>query len=501
MANTTRRTFLVGSLGAAAAAGLRLQRPEAAEPNPLRIPELIDARRQTNGITLKAQEGRTSFFTGRDSATRGFNGSYLGPTLRFHRGDEIEVSVTNGMRDATAVHWHGLLVPAEADGGPHQMIRPGATWRPRLAVDQPPATLWYHAHPHGVTARQVYAGLAGMIIVADDAERALELPSDYGVDDLPVVLQDKVFDSGRLFYPEYPMTIMHGQRGDTVLANGTSNAVARVPAGLVRLRLLNGSNARVYDLSLSDGRSFHWIATDGGLLERPIEQRSLWLAPGQRAEILVDLSDGRAVALRTDLDPTLGTGMMGMMGGMGEPLDGPTAVLRLEPQAGTPAPKRAIPERLVAPARLDSARAVRRRELRLTMGMGGMMGPGMGGMGRGMRGGGMGWFGIDGRSFDMDRIDQTVRLGDTEIWRVSGDMMVHPFHMHGVHFEVLGRAGGRPAINDSGPRDTVLVQEPVEILVRFTQRAASAPFMFHCHTLEHEDFGMMGQYRTSDQAI
>mgnify|MGYP001056066545 CR=1 FL=1 len=509
MANTTRRTFLVGSAvaGASVAAGLHFQRLEAVEPNPLRIPEFIDARPQANGITLKVQQDRTSFFTGRESATRGFNGSYLGPTLRLHRGDEVEVSVTNDMRDATAVHWHGLLVPAEADGGPHQMIQPGATWRPRLAVDQPAATLWYHAHPHGVTARQVYGGLAGMIILADDAERALGLPSEYGVDDLPVILQDKVFSEGRLLYPESPMTIMTGQRGDTVLANGTRNAVARVPAGLVRLRLLNGSNARVYDLSFSDGRAFHWIATDGGLLERPVERRSLWLAPGQRAEILVDLSDGRAVALRTDLDPTLRAGMMRMMGGAGEPLDGPTTVVRLEPQAGTPSPKRAIPERLVEPERLDSARAVRRRELRLTMGMGGMMGRGgmMGGMGpgmgRGMMGGGMGSFGIDGRAFDMDRIDQTVRLGDTEIWQVSSEMMIHPFHMHGVHFQVLSRAGSRPAINDSGSRDTVLVQEAVEILVRFTQRAASVPFMFHCHTLEHEDAGMMGQYKTSDQAI
>jgi len=125
----------------------------------------------------------------------------------------------------------------------------------------------------------------------------------------------------------------------------------------------------------------------------------------------------------------------------------------------------------------------------------------MGGMGRGMMGGGMGLLGIDGRAFDMDRIDQTVRLGDTEIWQVSSEMMIHPFHMHGVHFQVLSRAGSRPAINDSGSRDTVLVQEAVEILVRFTQRAASVPFMFHCHTLEHEDAGMMGQYKTSDQAI
>lgn len=298
------------------------------------------------------------------------------------------------------------------------------------------------------------------------------------------------------------MVAMQGLRGNTVLVNGTRNAVARVPASLVRLRLLNGSNARVYDLSIADGRAFQWIATDGGLLERPVERRSLWLAPGQRAEILVDLSDGRAVALRTDRDPAFGTFMMGTMGGMGEPLDRPTTVLRLEPQGGAAAAKPAVPERLVEGERLDPTRADRRRQLRLTMGMGGMMGRrgmmgGMGpGMGRGMMGG-MGAFGIDGRAFDIERTDQTVRLGHTEIWEISGDMMVHPFHMHGVHFEVLSRGGSRPAMGDRGARDTVLVQEPVEILVRFTQPAASVPFMFHCHTLEHEDAGMMGQYKTA----
>jgi blue copper oxidase len=192
MTKTTRRGFLAGtaSIGAAAAAGLRFPPLEAAEPQPLRIPALIDARGHANSVELKAQHGRTAFFGDRASATRGFNASYLGPTLRLHRGDEVEVSVTNAMRDATAVHWHGLLVPAELDGGPHQMVQPGATWRPRLKIDQPAATLWYHAHPHGSTARQVYAGLAGMIVVADEAERGLGLPSNYGVDDLPVILQD-----------------------------------------------------------------------------------------------------------------------------------------------------------------------------------------------------------------------------------------------------------------------------------------------------------------------
>jgi FtsP/CotA-like multicopper oxidase with cupredoxin domain len=181
------------------------------------------------------------------------NGPSLGPVLRLHRGDEVEIAVANAMPDLTAVHWHGLLIPAESDGGPHQVVQPGTTWRPRLKIDQPAATLWYHAHPHGATARQVYEGLAGAIIVDDRTSGDPRLPSRYGVDDLLLILQDRLIVNGQKAYPDHPMTLMMGARGDTVHVNGAPDVIARVPAGLVRLRLVNGSNARVYDLSFTDG--------------------------------------------------------------------------------------------------------------------------------------------------------------------------------------------------------------------------------------------------------
>jgi FtsP/CotA-like multicopper oxidase with cupredoxin domain len=161
MKAATRRSVVTGlaAAGVASAAGFStgLFQAKAAESQPLRIPELIDARSRGNAISLAAQAGQTRFSSLGQSATLGFNGSYLGPTLRLHRRDEPEIAVANSMREATAVHWHGLLVPAEADGGPHQPIAPGATWRPRVKVDQPAATLWYHAHMHGGTAQQSIA--------------------------------------------------------------------------------------------------------------------------------------------------------------------------------------------------------------------------------------------------------------------------------------------------------------------------------------------------------
>lgn len=498
----SRRKLLAGA--ALAGAGAVVARPlwqagAAPAPQPLRFPELIDARKQGQSVALKVQAGSTAFFPGRESPTLGYNGSYLGPAIRLHRGDDVEIAVTNALDQDTTVHWHGMLIPAEVDGGPHQLIRPGATWRPVLPVRQPAATLFYHSHVHDRTAEQVYAGLSGVLLVTDDAEKALELPSEYGVDDLLLVLQDRQFEDGRLVVPQGMMSLMVGRRGDTFLVNGTPNPLARVPRRLARLRFVNGANARIFNLAFSDDRVFHWIASEGGLLERPVEVRSLTLAPGERAEILVDFSDGKPVALETGPDLNLPM-MMGMQTRLRSFFSdllgrGREHVLRLEPQAGD-ATKAAVPERLVAHERVDAAQAVRRRRFVLNMGMGGMMGGRGGAMGGG-RGSGMAMHAINDRAFDMERIDEQVRLGDIEIWEASGEMMAHPLHIHGVHFEVLSRDGGKPAVRDQGLRDTVLVKEPVELLVRFTQPATKAPFMYHCHILEHEDNGMMGQFTTS----
>lgn len=488
----SRRGMIAGAavLGGGVLVAARLKQSYAADRQTLRIPLLIDTRKQAGPTWLRAGVGSTEFFPGRASQTLGYNGGYLGPTLRVHRGDDVHLAVTNALAEDTTVHWHGLLVSSEVDGGPHQLIRPGTTWRPTLSVRQPAATLFYHPHVHGRTAEQVYSGLAGVLIVTDDEEQALRLPSDYGVDDLPLVLQDRQFEDGRMVLPQGMMVVLQGRRGDTLLVNGTPNAVARVSAGLVRLRLVNGSNARIFDLTFGDGPAFHWIASEGGLLEVPVVLRFLTLAPGERAEILVDFSDGAPVALRTAADSNIPM-MMGMMerqtsaaGIIGSHDD----LLHFEP--GPPNRRSiAVPDRLVRRKPKPVANIARRRQFTLDMGMGM-------GMGGGQEGGGMAG-GINGQPFDMKRVDERVRLGDSEIWEVSGEMMAHPFHIHGVQFEVRSRNGTRPLIRDQGYKDTVLVKEPVELLVHFTQPAVNAPFMYHCHILEHEDGGMMGQFLTT----
>ena len=352
----SRRQLMMRAGGLAASVVLgRANRANAAEFErfsvPLPVPPLIDARQQGNSVRIAAREGRHAFFPGMPAKTYGYSSDYLGPAIRVHRGDTVQIEVENRIDRPTTAHWHGLLVPASVDGGPGSLVGPSETWRPELKVDQPEATAWFHAHPHHDTARQVYMGLAGLILIEDGTGARLGLPRDYGVDDLPLMLQDRQFDrAGQLVYFGGGPARMMGMRGDTILVNGTIAPVGRVPAGVVRLRILNSANARNFAISFADGRTFHVIAGDGGYLHKPVAMRSLVIAPGERFEVLVDFSDGRAALLQTGEDD-IGMGMMGrgmMSGGFGRGSSASGTIMRFEVERRLPVKARTIPATLVA---------------------------------------------------------------------------------------------------------------------------------------------------------
>jgi blue copper oxidase len=488
----TRRQALMLSASATAglvAAGLpRWAQGAPATAQALPVPTLIEAR---NGepVMLTLQKTQHRFVPGRAVSSRGISASYLGPVVRVRSGDTVPFRVENHLDEETTLHWHGLLVPSHVDGGPHNTIRPGGVWSPEIAIRQPAATTWFHPHPHGKTARQVYSGLAGMMIVSDGADGERGIPAAYGVDDLPIVLQDKRFGgNGEVVYQPDMMDIMHGFQGDTLIVNGAIGPVASVPAGFVRLRLLNAANARNFDVRFTDRRPFFVIASDGGYLSEPVEVRSLLIAPAERYEILVDFADGRTVDLVTAPDPHHGLGF-GMMGPARRSTAGMEYLLRFTPTPELKATVTRLPRQLAAIAAPDiqSAATWRTFELNPMMGMGMM----------GMRRGHGQTMGINGRSFAMDRIDVTARLGTAEIWEIStgGMPMAHPFHIHGASFRVVSKNGLNPARHESGWKDVILIDEHAEVLVRFDNPAPrNMPFMYHCHILEHEDHGMMGQF-------
>lgn len=461
----------------------------------LRIPTIYSGERE-NGIRvfdLKLQHGVSQFLEGVDTPTIGINQSYLGPTLEMYAGDTVRMNVSSDLSETATVHWHGFQLPAHADGGPHQPIAPGSTWSPSFKVKQRASMFWYHSHAHRRSGPQVYQGLAGAIYVRDEESEQLDLPNDYGLDDIPLIVQDRAFNrDGSFAYSTSMRNVMMGMTGDTLLVNGTIDPVFEARSDLLRLRLLNGSNARFYRFGFGDGRAFMQIGSDGGLFEKPYRRNNVVLAPGERAQIVVDLSDGRPTILSADSLETMG--MMGMMdGGMGNRgmrqegmMDERRrfTVLNILPAAQR-GPAITMPSRLITLPPIDPTAAIMTRRFVLDMGMGMRM----------MRGGG---FTINGQSMDMQRIDETVKVNTTEIWQIeNASMMAHPFHIHDVQFRIIDRDGQMPDKGEQGLKDTVVVapREVVRLLLHFADYSDSQlPYMYHCHILEHEDAGMMGQF-------
>ncbi len=495
----SRRRLLQGALMLGAAGILAPVAPllSAGRPRqPLPLPPLLegDWRAGRRRFRLTARPGQKIFLPGVETPTWGFDGDYLGPTLRMKRGESVSIEVLNRLAETTTVHWHGMILPARMDGGPHQPIEPGGRWLSEYDVIQPAATLFYHAHTHGQTGPQVYRGLAGLLYIDDDEMAALDLPRDYGVDDIPLILQDRDFDTdGSFRYLGFMPERMIGKHGRTLLVNGATSPLLKAESTLLRLRLVNASNARYYRLAFSDGRPFRVFASDGGLLPQAAALNELTLAPAERYEILVDLSDRGELSL-LDLGGVgnAGHGPMGMMG-----MDRGFEVLAIDASAARRSPRR--PDLRPGQRQQPGAEApAPARKLVMEMGMmgGGMMRGGMmGGMRRGTMGGMMR---INGRSFDMQRVDFSVPANSEEVWRLGNDSpMLHPFHVHNTQFRILSRNGLPPAPAERGYKDTVSVRpgEDLRILVPTGPYAdARNPYMFHCHILEHEDGGMMGQF-------
>lgn len=447
-------------------------------------------------IELTMRAGEWEIVSGLPTPTIGFNGPFLGPTLRVRDGQDVAVVYRNTLSESVAIHGHGLHVPGELDGGPQREIEAQGSWALELPIRQQASTLWYHPHTHGKTGPQTYHGLAGIIIIDDDNSAALPLPSTYGVDDLPVVVQDRALDSrGRLIYSVEDAE--DGFMADMITVNGIANPTRAVPAGLVRLRLLNGSNARYYRFRFSDNRTFHKIATDGGFLNEPVPIREVVMLPGERNEIVVDFSDGNPAMLVSGPSPggASDTGESGRRdrgrrrdwepGGLTDSFE----ILQLTVDPELPAVRTSLPRQLNAIRRptVRSDWPVRRFEMFMDEDDRRRGAPRAPGSTMAM--------GINGRAMDMHVINERVRRHQWERWEIRSRDGSHPFHVHGCSFLILSQDGRPVSDENAGWKDTVRVDDQAEFIVRFDHKAADDhPYMYHCHILEHEDRGMMGQF-------
>jgi FtsP/CotA-like multicopper oxidase with cupredoxin domain len=522
--DATRRAFLRAStlscLVAARASGLLTLRPARAQPGgrtPQFIPDLeVQLRAREDHVQiLHGEPTRVWRYDGKvlkgDPGGLGFLSDGYLPVLRVQRGQKVRIDLINELPEPTIIHWHGLYVPAAMDGHPRNAIATGQHYVYEFEVLNRAGTYWFHAHPDGRTGAQIYFGQAGLLIVADDEEAALGLPS--GAYDVPLVIQDRVLDGQNQFTylsdgdggmmgrgmmggggMGQMMARMMGFLGDRILVNGKPDFVLPVTTRAYRLRLLNASNTRIYKLGWSDRSPLAIIGTDGGLLERPVMRPYVTLSPAERVDIWVDFSQ-RSIGTELTLQSLTFDGEMAMGGMMGNAslpngASFPVLKVRVERRVNT---KDELPKRLASlPVALprDAINARAPKVFNITMGM-------------------MVW-GINGRSFDMDSVTKTeaVRRNSTELWEFRNEksmmLMAHSMHVHGLQFRVLGRTvlpDFLPAhrtvaagLVDDGWKDTVLLMpgERIRLLLRFEHYAGM--FLYHCHMLEHEDTGLMRNY-------
>jgi blue copper oxidase len=468
---------------------------------PLFIPDTLSG----NQIHLTLQYGQVNFYPGGPTQTMGVNGNILGPTIILNKHQQVTLNVNNQLTDTTTIHWHGLHVAPENDGTPHITIAPNTTWRPAFEVLDWASTYWYHPHPHGKNNDHVQLGIAGFIIVRDQEEAAITLPRTYGVDDIPLVLQTKAFDNNN-------QIIIESQLDTALMVNATLRPFHPVPAQVVRLRLLNGASERTFNLGFNNNLPFQMIGSDGGLLTAPVQLTRLRLAPGERAEILVNLSalQGQTVQLR-NFGSELPNGIHGATQpgmGMGQsipgynqnPLNGGNYnILDLLVGAPTAQPVTSIPTSLVShqistPAQADTTRTI--TFMSMNMGPQAIAGP----------------FMFDMMPFDMMMINHRIPFNNIEIWELRNQTPIaHPFHIHDVQFYVLSINGAPPPAHLAGRKDVILVPGGNGVVRFITQFETffndTLPYMYHCHMLTHEDHGMMGQFvvlapnNVSDQPI
>jgi bilirubin oxidase len=447
---------------------------------PLPIPPTVTG----TTFNLNVDESTKQFKPGVITNTYGVNANYLGPTLIMNAGDFVTLNVTNNLSEATTMHWHGMHVPAIDDGGPHSIINPGETWSPDFMVKNKASMYWYHPHRMGLTNFQVSKGIAGIIIVKDAEESALNLPRTYGVDDIPLVIQTKLLDNNNQIQ-------LSSQMDSISMVNGEIKPFVEAPAQMVRFRALNGSSSRTLNIGTDDNRTLYQISSDGGLLENPVPVTRILLSNGERAEFLVDLSAetvGNTFQFKSYMSE-MPSNIEGGSGSAGHPniLFGTDwSFMEVKVIAQTPSAITTLPGTMTTLTPFLEGDATVTRPMELSSNAR-----------------------INGVSMDMNVINEVIELGDTEIWTISNiTSMAHPFHIHDVQFYILDRDHGSgavaPSATESGLKDTVLVEsgEVVRVIAKFEDYADPViPYMYHCHNLIHEDSGMMGQFTVVDNSL
>lgn len=525
----SRRHFIVGAGTAAvtAAAGWALWRggaepdeevtyaqlpPDPMFPNRLLVPGTEDLHgiyEAGGAFTLVSGPVQREILPDKPATMLGYTverggRALLNPLLRVQTGAHLRVRYWNALDETSIVHWHGLKVDTNNDGHPHYAVGAGETYDYHFTVINRAGTYWYHPHPHHLAAKQAYLGLAGVLVVEDAEERALQRALDLtlGVTDVPLLIQDKRFgEDGTLRYVPGAQDHFYGYLGDSMLVNLTPSPCFDCASRLYRFRLVNGSNARIYRLAFMHGTQaldFQVIGADGGLLERPVSANELFLSPSERADVVLDLRSaalGERVMLSSlPFDPLQFSGhdhahqAQSDIPANGAPLD--LMLIRVTSKSRY---EKSLPEVL---SRIDPLATESARQRRFVFDHA------------------KGLWRINGYSYRMTDTAFSVKRGTTEVWefRSAPPAMPHPIHVHGFQYRVLERRGSpehvtRLAVDERGLqptelgwKDSVLLWpgETLKLAIDFSHPfPGDQVYMLQCHNLEHETHGMMVNFRVA----
>nr|ASA49551.1 bilirubin oxidase [Actinoallomurus sp.] len=461
------------------------RQPPAASPPvthfslPFRVPPVLQPTKDDSSGTyysLTQKAATAEILPGLKTPIWGYDGIFPGPTIVGRTGRPVVITHHNKLTTPVSVHLHGGRTPPASDGYPTDLIQPDGSKVYTYPHDQRAATLWYHDHRLDFTAPQVYMGLAGFHLIHDPIEDALPLPK--GEKDVPLLITDRLFEAdGSMYYPSVDPTLktpgiypwaMNGQYGDTLLVNGVPWPVMRVSNTKYRFRILNASNARVYQMSLDPpppqgAAHFVQVGSDGGLLATPVNLDRLVISPAERYDVVIDFGAypvGTKVVLANNwTEKPVITELMRF------------DVVRSEKDDSS------IPAQLSTVDLPDPNKAVRTRHFDFKRRSDGM-------------------WGINDLMFDENRISADPKLGSTEIWEFTSDIR-HPVHLHLVHFSIISRSYPAMGPFDSGLKDTVHVRPGETVRVAATFNGWPGKYVFHCHNLEHEDMMMMANFQVT----
>ena len=389
----------------------------------------------------------------------GFNNQLPGPTLKASKGDRLIVKVKNNLHQPTIIHWHGIRLPAPMDGtGEVQPpIQPGEEFEYRFVVPDA-GTFWYHSHFN--ETEQLERGMYGALIV--EAESNLKTDNDrvFMIDDMKLTKEND-FKKGGII-AEW-IERHDGREGNTVLLNGKENPLIEMSAGQIeRWRFINASSARYVQLHLN-GRPYKVIGTDGGLIEKPVEEKTVLLTPGERLEILVGPFNAGE---KFDIE-SLPYNRMTMLKAKREKFASVHVGDYKESFAN-------IPEKLRHIHSLaQNAEITRKVKLSVKPSLKHIID-----------------FAVNDK---LHANDKPVRVGVLQVWEVSNvSLMDHPFHLHGFFFQVLEVNGKAPEYISW--KDTVNLPPGSKVKIAWMPDDRPGIWMYHCHILEHHAAGMMANF-------